>query len=326
MKILVVGGAGYIGSHMVKFLMQQACNITVLDNLSTGHADAVPAALLHKGDLADVDSLDALFTQHQFDAVMHFASFSLVGESITDPARYYRNNVSNTQNLLDTMINHGVYQFIFSSSAAIFGEPEYLPIDEEHPKNPLNPYGRSKWMVEQMLEDYDRAYGLKSISLRYFNAAGADSDGSLGERHNPETHLIPLLLQVAAGQRDNVTIFGHDYQTVDGTCIRDYIHVHDLCVAHWRALNFLQMHKQSEQFNLGNGSGFSVQQVVDACRTISGIEISTTYGNKRVGDPISLIADSKKAKRLLTWQPKYTSLHEIIAHAWCWHQQQLEHK
>jgi len=265
MNILVVGGAGYIGSHMVKLLMQQACKITVLDNLSTGHADAVPAALLHKGDLADVDFLDALFAMLQFDAVMHFASFSLVGESIADPAKYYRNNVSNTQNLLDAMIKHGVHQFIFSSSAAIFGEPEYLPIDEDHPKNPVNPYGRSKWMVEQMLEDYDQAYGLKSISLRYFNAAGADPDGSLGERHNPETHLIPLLLQVAAGQRDHVTIFGHDYPTADGTCIRDYIHVHDLCEAHWRALSFLQMHKQSEQFNLGNGSGFSVQQVVDAC-------------------------------------------------------------
>ena len=317
MNILVVGGAGYIGSHMVKFLMRQGCNITVLDNLSTGHADAVPAAVFHHGDLANTACLDALFARHSFDAVMHFASFSLVGESITDPAKYYRNNLINTQNLLDTMLKYDVRQCIFSSTAAIFGEPEYLPIDEAHPKNPVNPYGRSKYMVEQILDDYDKAYGLKSICLRYFNAAGADPDGSLSERHDPETHLIPLLLQVASKQRDAITVFGTDYNTVDGTCIRDYIHVNDLCEAHWLALRFLQKHKESQQFNLGNGSGFSVQQVIDACTSVTGEHIPVVYGDRRAGDPVCLVSDSTKAKQLLGWQPKYPSLQSMIEHTWC---------
>ncbi|MBL4759356.1 MAG: UDP-glucose 4-epimerase GalE [Mariprofundaceae bacterium] len=318
LNILVVGGAGYIGSHMVKHLEQQGCSIKVLDNLSTGHADAVPVSCLVEGDLADIAMLDTLFAENSFDAVIHFASFSLVGESIIEPAKYYRNNISNTQNLLDVMVKHAVLQLIFSSTAAIFGEPEYLPIDENHPKKPLNPYGRSKWMVEQMLQDYDQAYGLKSICLRYFNAAGADPDGSLGERHEPETHLIPLLLQVASKQRDAITVFGNDYNTADGTCIRDYIHVNDLCEAHWLSLLFLQEDKESQQFNLGNGSGFSVQQVIDACLSITGEKIPVVHGDRRSGDPASLVADSKKAKQLLHWQPRFTDVRSMIDHACRW--------
>jgi len=277
-KVLVVGGAGYIGSHMVKLLGGKGCDVTVLDNLSSGHADAVLAGRLVEGDLADVAMLDELFADNAFDVVMHFASSILVGESVTDPAKYYRNNVTNTQNLLDAMVKHEVKHFIFSSTAAIFGEPEYCPIDEKHPKAPINPYGRSKWMVEQILEDYDRAYGLKSICLRYFNAAGADPEGALGERHDPETHLIPLVLQAASGKRDAITVFGRDYDTEDGTCIRDYIHVNDLCDAHWLAIGKLLSDGESGRFNLGNGNGFSVQQVIDVCRQVTGKEITVIEG------------------------------------------------
>ena len=318
MHILVVGGAGYIGSHMVQFLSSQNCQITVLDNLSFGHRDAVAAEQLVVGDLADIDSLDRLFSEHTFDVVIHFASSILVGESVTDPAIYYRNNVANTQNLLDVMVKHGVMEFIFSSTAAIFGEPEYTPIDEQHPKNPVNPYGRSKWMVEQMLDDYDRAYGLKSVCLRYFNAAGADPDGKLGERHDPETHLIPLVLQAASGRRQSITVFGRDYDTEDGTCIRDYIHIVDLCDAHWLAFQHLRKYGESQRFNLGNGNGFSVQQVIDICREVTGKDINVIEGGRRAGDPAVLVADSSRARQELGWQPKYADLQSIVSHAWKW--------
>jgi len=318
LNILVVGGAGYIGSHMVKLLGRKGCTVTVLDNLSSGHADTVLAADLVEGDLADIAMLDELFSDHSFDAVMHFASSILVGESVSDPAKYYRNNVTNTQNLLDAMLQHDVKQFIFSSTAAIFGEPEYSPIDEAHPKAPINPYGRSKWMVEQMLEDFDHAYGLKSICLRYFNAAGADPEGELGERHDPETHLIPLLLQAASGKRDGITVFGRDYDTDDGTCIRDYIHVSDLCEAHWLAIQKLQAGSGSGCFNLGNGNGFSVQQVIDVCRKVSGRDISVIEGARRAGDPPLLVADSARARSELGWQPHYHDLESIVCHAWAW--------
>jgi len=248
MNILVVGGVGYIGSHMVKYLGKKCCSITVLDNLSSGHRDAVLCGELIVGDLADCEFLDRMFEEYSFDVVMHFASSIMVGESVVNPSKYYRNNVANTQNLLDAMVDHGVNQFIFSSTAAIFGEPEYTPIDEKHPKAPINPYGRSKWMVEQMLEDYDRAYGLKSVCLRYFNAAGADPECELGERHDPETHLIPLVLQAASGKRDAITVFGRDYDTADGTCIRDYIHVNDLCDAHWLAIQRLKTKGESQRY------------------------------------------------------------------------------
>ncbi|RLL55880.1 UDP-glucose 4-epimerase GalE [Mariprofundus sp. EBB-1] len=319
MNILVVGGAGYIGSHMVKALGEKGCNITVLDNLSSGHADAVLAAgQLIEGDLANVAMLDQLFAENNYDVVMHFASSIMVGESVTDPAKYYRNNVSNTQNLLDAMIKHGVKQFIFSSTAAIFGEPEYTPIDEKHPKAPINPYGHSKQMVEQMLEDYDRAYGLKSVCLRYFNAAGADPEGELGERHDPETHLIPLVLQAASGKRDAITVFGRDYDTEDGTCIRDYIHVNDLCEAHWLAIKQLQNDGKSGRFNLGNGNGFSVQQVIDVCRDVTGKEITIIEGARRAGDPAVLVADATLARSELGWEPQYNDLKSIVSHAWEW--------
>lgn len=239
MHVLVVGGAGYIGSHMVKLLCRRDCEVTVLDDLSAGYRDAVTGGRFVLGDLGDSQVLEAVFAGQRFDGVMHFASHIQVGESVREPAKYYRNNVFKTQALLDAMVSHQVDAFIFSSTAAIFGEPVRAPIDEEHPKNPINPYGRGKWMVEQMLEDYDAAYGLKAVKLRYFNAAGADPDGELGERHQPETHLIPLVLQAASGRRGNVTVFGVDYDTPDGTCIRDYIHVADLCEAHWLALRRL---------------------------------------------------------------------------------------
>lgn len=318
MNILIVGGAGYIGSHMVKLLGQQGCKVTVFDNLSFGHADAVLYGDLVVGDLADTQALDSLFSAHHFDVVMHFASSILVGESVQNPAKYYRNNVANTQNLLDVMIKYDVKKFIFSSTAAIFGEPIYTPIDEAHPKEPINPYGRSKWMVEQILEDYDKAYGLKSICLRYFNACGADPDGELGERHDPETHLIPLVLQAASGKRDNITVFGQDYDTPDGTCIRDYIHIVDLCQAHWLAIEHLSNYNQSKRYNLGNGDGFSVQQVIDVCKRVTGKDISVCYGERREGDPAVLVANASLAVSELAWKPNYPELEEIVNHAWQW--------
>ena len=318
MKILVVGGAGYIGSHMVKFIGNKGDEITVLDNLSSGYTDAVLAGKLIECDLADVDMLDKLFAENRFDVVMHFASSILVGESVTDPAKYYRNDVTNTQNLLDAMVKHGVKRFIFSSTAAIFGEPDYTPIDELHPKAPINPYGRSKLMVEKILEDYDHAYGLKSVCLRYFNAAGADPEGELGERHDPETHLIPLVLQAASGKRDAITVFGRDYDTPDGTCVRDYIHVNDLCDAHWLAIEKLRSSGESGRYNLGNGNGFSVQQVIDVCLKVTGREISVIEGERRAGDPAVLVADSSLARSELGWQPQYGALESIVSHAWAW--------
>jgi len=318
MNVLVVGGAGYIGSHMVKYLGNQGCSVTVLDNLSSGHRDAVLCGELLVGDLADCDFLDQVFEKQSFDVVMHFASSIMVGESVVKPSLYYRNNVTHTQNLLDAMVKYDVKHFIFSSTAAIFGEPEYTPIDELHPKCPMNPYGRSKWMVEQILEDYDRAYGLKSICLRYFNAAGADPECELGERHDPETHLIPLVLQAASGKRDAITVFGRDYDTEDGTCIRDYIHVHDLCSAHWLAIQNLKSRGESQRFNLGNGNGFSVQQLIDVCREVTGKDIQVIDGERREGDPAVLVADSSRAQLELGWMPKFDDLSAIISHAWAW--------
>jgi len=318
MNVLVVGGAGYIGSHMVKLLGRQGCHVTVFDNLSFGHADAVLYGDLVIGDLADTIALELLFANNTFDVVMHFASSILVGESVQNPAKYYRNNVSNTQNLLDVMVQHDVKKFIFSSTAAIFGEPKYTPIDEKHPKYPINPYGRSKWMVEQILEDYDTAYGLKSVCLRYFNACGADPGGELGERHDPETHLIPLILQVASGKRDSITVFGHDYDTKDGTCIRDYIHIVDLCDAHWLAIQRLNDYNESMRYNLGNGCGFSVQQVIDVCHKVTQKSINVIQGERRVGDPAILVADASRAVDEMGWKPQYAELESIVEHAWQW--------
>ncbi len=270
MKILVVGGAGYIGSHMSKMLVNDGYEVVILDNLSTGFRDLVKYGDLVVSDLADLNSLESLFATHKFDAVMHFAANSLVAESMINPSKYYQNNVANTLNLLDIMVKNNVNHFIFSSSAAIFGEPEYVPIDEEHPQKPINPYGASKLMVERILADYATAYGLNSVCLRYFNACGADPDGELGECHDPESHLIPLILQVASGRREAVTVFGRDYPTEDGTCIRDYIHITDLCSAHDLALDLVLSEKKKGAlvYNLGNGKGFSVQQVIDVVKKV----------------------------------------------------------
>lgn len=318
MRVLVVGGAGYIGSHMVKLLCREGLEVTTLDNLSAGYRDAVLGGRFVEGDLADPATLERVFAQGRFDGVLHFASFIQVGESVRDPARYYRNNVANTQNLLDAMTAHGVAAFIFSSTAAIFGEPRRLPIDEAHPKHPINPYGRTKWMVEQMLGDYDTAYGLKSVCLRYFNAAGADPQGRIGERHAPETHLIPLVLQAASGRRPAITVFGTDYDTPDGTCIRDYIHVDDLCDAHLLALRRLWAGGGSAAYNLGNGNGFSVQEVIDTARRVTGRDIPVDYGARRAGDPARLVADAGRAREELGWRPRFDDLATIIDHAWRW--------
>ncbi|MDH5711277.1 MAG: UDP-glucose 4-epimerase GalE [Gammaproteobacteria bacterium] len=318
MKILVVGGAGYIGSHMVKQLVLSNHDVIALDNLSCGYEDAVKYGELVIGDLGNKETLDQLFNAHQFDAVMHFAAFIEVGESVLNPAKYYQNNVANTQVLLDAMIKHDVRNFIFSSTAAIFGEPEYTPIDEKHSKQPINPYGRTKLMVEQILEDYDNAYGLKSTCLRYFNAAGADPDGELGERHNPESHLVPLILQAASGRREDIKIFGQDYPTNDGTCVRDYVHINDLCEAHSLALTRMQATGQSARYNLGNGRGFSVKQVIDTSKQVTGIDFKVVTTERRAGDPAVLVADSALAKKELGWQPKFDQLETIIETAWQW--------
>jgi UDP-glucose 4-epimerase len=316
--VLVVGGAGYIGSHMVWLLGQKGVDVVTLDNLSSGHRDAVLHGRFVHGDIADQLILDKVFREYKFDAVMHFASSIQVGESVQDPAKYYQNNVVNTLNLLNAMCAHGVDKFIFSSTAAIFGEPEYSPIDEAHPKRPINPYGWSKLMVEQALADYDRAYGLKSVCLRYFNAAGAHPDGLLGERHEPETHLIPLVLQAASGRRPNITVFGRDYDTPDGTCIRDYIHILDLAEAHWLALQYLQSAGETSAFNLGNGNGYSVESVIQAVRRVTGETVPVQEGRRRPGDPARLVANATKIRQELGWQPAYSDLDAIVEHAWRW--------
>jgi UDP-glucose 4-epimerase len=320
MSILVIGGAGYIGSHMVKRLGELGCLVTTLDNLSSGHRDAVLCGEFVHGDLADKALLADVLQPGRFDAVMHFASFIKVGESVQKPAMYYANNVTNTLHLLDAMRAAGVQRFIFSSTAATFGEPQYTPIDERHPQAPINPYGRSKLMMEQVLEDYDRAYGLKSVCLRYFNAAGADPQGELGERHDPETHLIPLVLQVASGWRADMAVFGRDYDTPDGTCIRDYIHINDLCEAHWLALQSLMQGAGSQRYNLGNGAGFSVQEVIDAAQRVTGKPIAVRDAPRRDGDPARLVGDSTLARQQLGWAPQFPDLETIVAHAWGWEQ------
>ncbi len=318
--ILVVGGAGYIGSHMVKLLLEQGREVCTLDNLSTGFRDAVLGGRFEQIDLADAPAVDALLGSCKFDAVMHFASSIVVGESVKDPAKYYRNNVVNTLNLLESMVRHGIGRFIFSSTAAIFGEPQQVPIDEDHPKQPVNPYGASKAMIERVLADFGHAYGLKSVCLRYFNACGADPAARIGERHEPETHLIPLLLQVASGRRPHIQVFGRDYPTPDGTCIRDYIHIEDLCTAHLLAVDHLIGGGDSRAFNLGNGTGFSVQEVLETVRRVTGHPIPVIDGPRREGDPARLVADSTRVRREFGWTPQYADLDQIVRHAWAWEQ------
>lgn len=332
MKILVLGGAGYIGSHMAKTLMRAGHDVVVLDNLSTGFRRLARYGEFVPGDLADKQVLESIFQRHRIDAVMHFAAASLVGESVADPGKYYRNNVAATLTLLDTMCRFGVTKLVFSSTAAVYGEPMSVPIDEAHSKRPINPYGASKWMVEQILQDYASAYGLSSIRLRYFNAAGADPEGELGECHDPESHLIPLVLQAASGRRDSIHVFGTDYPTADGTCVRDYIHVSDLCAAHLRSLELLhtqgvtQSQAQSLAFNLGIGHGFSVQQVITAAQqvvAVDGYTIKVDHSERRAGDPAVLVANANYAEQMLGWKAQYTNLTDIIAHAWEWEKQQV---
>jgi len=323
MNVLVTGGAGYIGSHMVKMLLAHGADVVTYDNLSGGYRDAVLGGDFIEGDLNDVATLADTFARYRFDAVMHFASLIQVGESMEQPSGYFRNNLVGTLNLLDAMRAARVRRFIFSSSAAVFGNPDYTPIDEAHPAFPINPYGFSKWAVERMLAYFDRAYGIRSVSLRYFNAAGADPDGKLGERHQPETHLIPLVLQAASGRRPSITIFGTDYPTPDGTCVRDYVHIVDLCQAHLLALERLADGGDSAAYNLGNNKGFSVKEIVRAVEHVTSKAVPVVQGARRAGDPATLVADSTKAIRELGWRPRFGTLETIIAHAWAWEQKQI---
>jgi len=318
-NILVVGGAGYIGACMCKCLADNGYRPVVLDNLARGYRQAVKWGPFVEGSMSDNRLLDQLFSEHDLAAVMHFAAFAYVGESVTAPAEYYRNNVINTLHLLDAMVKHGVRRFIFSSTCSTYGEPLTIPVTETHPQNPINPYGRTKLMVEQILDDFRSAYDLNSISLRYFNAAGADPEGKIGEDHKPETHLIPLVLQTALGQREFIEIFGCDYPTPDGTCIRDYIHIADLAGAHLMALEKLLAGDPGEAYNLGNGEGYSVKEVIETARNVTGRTISTRIAGRREGDPAVLIGSSEKASRELGWQPRFTDLSTIIDTAWQWH-------
>ena len=319
MAILITGGAGYIGSHTALYLNQLGEEVIVLDNLQKGHGKAVLNAKLYQGELKDEFLLDEIFTTNQINSVIHFAANSLVGESVEKPLEYYENNVIGSYHLIKKMVEHNVKKMVFSSTAAAYGNPIKVPIQEEDPTIPTNPYGDTKLAIEKMLKWADKAYGLKSISLRYFNAAGADPEGRIGEDHTPESHLIPIVLQVALGQRKNVAIFGDDYPTGDGTCIRDYIHVLDLASAHYLALKKLHDKDESGVYNLGNGTGFSVKQVIDTCRAVTGKEIEAIIAPRRAGDPAVLIASAAKAREELGWIPKYPQLEEIVAHAWSWH-------
>ncbi|WP_291319333.1 UDP-glucose 4-epimerase GalE [Desulfonatronospira sp.] len=317
-QVLVTGGAGYIGSHMAKMLHQAGVRVVVLDDLSRGHREALRYGEACIGGTGDRELLDSLFSRHSFDAVLHFAAFIEVGESVAAPAAYYHNNVMNAQVLLDAMLQYQVQNLVFSSTAAVFGEPVSIPINETHPKAPVNPYGRSKAMVEQILEDYQAAYGLQWVSLRYFNAAGADPQGELGERHHPETHLIPLVLQAASGRRSGISVFGNDYDTGDGSCIRDYIHVYDLCQAHMLALERLLGGRGGGCYNLGNGQGFSVRQVIEAAGRVTRRNIPAEDNPRRPGDPARLVADSTLAREELGWHPRRSDLETIIEDAWRW--------
>ncbi len=316
MKILVVGGAGYIGSHMVRELLDKGYHPIVFDDLSTGHADAVSEGRLLSGNLADTETLRRLFEDHCFSAVMHFASFIQVGESVTNPLKYYKNNVGNSLNLLSAMEKAGVKRLVFSSTAAVYGTPATVPIAETAPLQPENPYGRSKLMLENILADCEQAWGLKSACLRYFNAAGAHPTAGIGERHDPESHLIPIILQVAMGQREFITVNGDDYATPDGTCIRDYIHVCDLAAAHTLALAQLLDDKGSMVYNLGNGAGYSIKEVIEVCRRVTGHPIPVKTGPRRAGDPAMLVASSEKIIRELGWKPRFAKLESIVESAW----------
>jgi len=317
--ILVTGGAGYIGSHYVLQSSQAGAEIIVLDNMSYGHPEAVaPGVKLVVGEMGDRSLLDKLFSENEIEGVVHFAAFAYVGESVTDPRKYFKNNTVAALQVLDAMVDYGIKYFVFSSTCATYGNPLYIPMDEAHPQAPINPYGESKYFVERILEDYERAYGLKYTALRYFNASGADPQGRIGESHEPETHLIPLVLQVATGRRESIGVYGSDYDTPDGTCIRDYIHILDLARAHSLALDRLRSGADSAAYNLGTERGYSVREVIETCADVAGVPIKTIERPRRPGDPPRLIASSSKAQSELGWAPEYTELRSIVDTAWNW--------
>ena len=318
MNVLVVGGAGYVGSHAVRLLTRAGYTVWVYDNCQRGHRAAVPANILIEGDLLNHQQLVDVLREKSIDAVMHFAAFALVGESVSDPASYYQNNVVGALTLLDAMRTTDVRRIVFSSTCATYGIPQSVPISEEHPQMPVNPYGFTKLAIEWALQDYAHAYDLGFVALRYFNAAGASPDGDIGEDHTPESHLIPLVLQTALGQRKHVTIFGEDYPTADGTCIRDYIHVDDLATAHIKALEQIAPGVQLK-LNLGTGRGTSVRSVIEASQRVTGRKIPTVIGDRRAGDPPELVADSRRAQRQLDWEPQYLDLEQLVETAWHWH-------
>ena len=322
-SILVTGGAGYIGSHTVLALQDQGYQIIILDNLIYGHRELIETLLQVKliiGDINDAELLNNIFSSHNIAAVIHFAAYAYVGESIQNPKKYYRNNVVGSLNLLEAMVDHRINKIVFSSTCATYGIPDTIPILETQLQRPINPYGASKLAVERMLLDFSQAYGLKAVIFRYFNAAGADPQGRLGEDHDPETHLIPLILYTALGRRTQINIYGTDYPTPDGTCIRDYIHVSDLANAHVLGLEYLLNGGQSDIFNLGNGHGFSVKEIIDTARLVTGCSISVIEGDRRPGDPPVLVGSNAKAQQILGWRPKYPLAKEILSHAWAWHQ------
>jgi len=320
MNILVTGGAGYIGSHTCKALAQAGFTPIAYDNLVYGHEWAVQWGPFEHGDILDASRLAEVMERYRPQAVMHFAALAYVGESVTDPGKYYRNNVAGTLNLLDAMRAHGVPRMVFSSTCATYGMPQHIPMNEDHPQAPINPYGWSKLMIEQALRDYSAAYDMDAVSLRYFNAAGADVEGGIGEAHDPETHLIPLVLDAAAGVRPCIEVFGDDYDTPDGTCIRDYIHVTDLADAHVRALDYLEAEGGFDAFNLGNGNGFSVREVIETARAVTGRNVEVRIGKRRAGDPPRLVGDANRARQVLGWQPRFPELTTIVETAWRWHQ------
>lgn len=320
MSILVLGGAGYIGSHTALELIKSGEDVIVVDNLSTGHIQAIPTgAKFYQGDIHDKAFLDNLFESEQIDAVIHFAAYSLVGESVTNPLKYYDNNLCGTKVLLSSMVEHNIDKIVFSSTAATYGEPENIPILETDRTSPTNPYGETKLAMEKMFYWTSKAHNLRYVSLRYFNACGADSSGNIGEAHNPESHLIPLILQVPNGKRESISIYGTDYDTPDGTCIRDYIHVTDLAQAHILAVRYLCNGNESNIFNLGNGVGYSVKEVIETARKVTGHTIPAVETPRRAGDPARLVASSEKAKKILGWKPVHNNLEDIISDAWNWH-------
>lgn len=320
-SLLVTGGAGYIGSHTVKHLLQAGERIVVLDNLVFGHRQALPASdrvTLVEGDMSDAALVEKLFAEHQVEAVLHFAAFAFVGESVTAPLKYYRNNLAAPLTLLEAMQRHGCRQFILSSTCATYGNPQFMPMDESHPQDPVNPYGASKWMLERVLRDCATAWGLRSVFLRYFNASGCDPDGEIGEDHDPETHLIPRILMAAKGEIDHIQVFGTDYPTPDGTCIRDYIHVNDLASAHALALDYLRKGGATDAVNLGTGRGFSVNEIIRTAEAVTGRTIPVQYGPRRAGDPPELVANAAKAKAVLGWEAEKKDPREHIESAWKW--------